>query len=301
MLGARMDRFETMRAIVRTAEGVELRQRPRPSLRDGDVLVRVMRAGVCRTDVHVARGRIACVPPRILGHEGAGVVADVGRAVTRLERGAHVAIRPSIECGRCEGCDRERCVAPLRIGIDRDGVFAELVAVPASAIVPVPAELSFERAAFIEPIAAALAVFRAPIDAREPGRVIGGGRIAELTRRVLEARGFRCSTHGLAGWAIETSGTEEGLSEAIEALVRGGTLVVKSRPPGRVPVDLAAVVERELALHAVRHGSFQDAIEIAGSSLVEDLLGNVHPLDEFASVLEDREDKKTFFAPNGLA
>jgi threonine dehydrogenase-like Zn-dependent dehydrogenase len=296
-----MDRFETMRAIVRTAAGVELRPRPRPTLRDGDVLVRVMRAGVCRTDVHVARGRIACVPPRILGHEGAGVVVDMGRAVTRLERGARVAIRPSIECGRCEGCDRERCVAPLRIGIDVDGVFAELVAVPASAIVPVPPELSFERAAFVEPIAAALAVFRAPIEAGEPGRVIGSGRIAELTKRVLEVRGFRCSAHGLVSWVIETTGTEEGLASAVDALARGGTLVVKSRPPGRVPIDLAAIVEREVAIHAVRHGSFSDAVEMASSGFADDLLGNVHPLEAFATVLEESEDKKAFFAPNGLA
>ncbi|HEX4512307.1 MAG TPA: alcohol dehydrogenase catalytic domain-containing protein, partial [Polyangiaceae bacterium] len=160
-----------MRALVRDGK-IALAERAVPALAEDEVLVEVKRAGICRTDVYVADGTLAVREPRVLGHEAAGVVASDH---PRLPRGARVAIDP---------------VKPCMLGVDRDGAFADFVAVPASTVHRVPDDLRWEAAAMAEPVAAALGVLRAPIHKRARGAVHGSGRIADLVVRVLEVAGF---------------------------------------------------------------------------------------------------------------
>ena len=73
----------------------------------GEVLIQVKAAGVCGTDIHIydgAKGASECYPPVVLGHEFAGVVAEIGEGVTRCGVGDHVTVDPSILCGRCYEC-----------------------------------------------------------------------------------------------------------------------------------------------------------------------------------------------------
>ena len=95
-----------MRAIVWTGElevrdDVEVRA---PGLRE--VTVRVHRAGLCHSDVSVIDGTIPMPPPIVLGHEGAGVVEEVGAAVTGVKPGDHVVLVTLGNCGQCDACDR---------------------------------------------------------------------------------------------------------------------------------------------------------------------------------------------------
>ncbi len=305
----------TMQAIVRTATGVELQRIPRPRIRgDFEVRVRVARAGLCRTDLHVAFGRLACSTPRVLGHEVSGTVLDVGARVSCVAKGARVALEPMLACGVCPGCDRgEGCLAPRMIGVDLDGGFAEELLVPEVAVHRVYDAMSFQRAAYVEPVAATLSVIAAGVSRDALGAVVGRGRIAELTRRVLEARGFAGvtvrepeeleSAEGQLAWAIETTGSASGLAAAMRALRRGGTLIIKSRPPAPVPVDLALAVRRDLHMRAVGYAPFSEAIDLLACPgfLVEDLLGDSYPLSAYAEVFEGAERgeaTKVFFAPN---
>ncbi len=302
-------------AVVKTQAGVVLLRVARPVLFSPLAMrVRVLCAGLCRTDLHVALGRTPCAVPRILGHELSGEVVEMGAQITDFELGDRVAISPLLACDACAACLRGApCDAPRMLGVDRDGGFAEEIVVPSSAVYRVPSALSLERAAYVEPVAATLAVTQAPISREGRGLVVGAGRIAELTRRVLEACGFESVNVSAASpsleateydWAIDTQGSSESLAHSMCALRRGGLLVLKSRPEKPAMFEVARAVERELRLQAVRYAPFREAIALLASEnfVVEDLFGATYALSEFErafAAAEASEAKKIFFAPNG--
>jgi threonine 3-dehydrogenase len=128
-----------MRALVkeRPGPGLELRRVPVPKTGPTDVLVRVHMAGICGTDLHIydwdkwSQGRIA--PPLVVGHEFMGSVAAIGAAVTSVAIGDRVAVEGHISCGACLLCRMGQeyiCERVRIVGIDRDGAFADYVAVP---------------------------------------------------------------------------------------------------------------------------------------------------------------------------
>ena len=130
-----------MKALVKAAAGpgFALRDVPEPAIRDDEVLIRVRRAGVCGTDVHIyewdawAQGR--CSPPFVVGHEFAGDVVQVGRLVTDVQEGDRVTAEGHIVDGRCLLCrtgNAHVCPHTKIIGVDRDGCFAEYIAMPAT-------------------------------------------------------------------------------------------------------------------------------------------------------------------------
>src|SRR5687767_4855525 len=76
--------------------------------RAGEVLVAMGAAGVCHSDLHVMRGELTAPLPAVLGHEGAGVVAEVGEGVTDVAAGDHVVLLWRVSCGTCPYCKRGR-------------------------------------------------------------------------------------------------------------------------------------------------------------------------------------------------
>ena len=121
-----------MKALVKAAAapGFVLRDVPVPTIRDDEVLIRVRRAGVCGTDVHIydwdawAQGRVK--PPIVVGHEFAGEVTQVGSLVTDVREGDRVTAEGHIVDSRCLCRTGNSHVCPfLVIGVDRDGCFAE--------------------------------------------------------------------------------------------------------------------------------------------------------------------------------
>ena len=130
-----------MKALVKAeaAPGLWLRDVPEPEARAGEVLIRVLRTGICGTDLHVRAwdgwAQAAVRPPVVLGHEIAGRVAALGDGVDTVDVGDLVSVEGHIVCGRCRSClagRRQLCPPTVSIGIDRDGGFAEYVAVPAT-------------------------------------------------------------------------------------------------------------------------------------------------------------------------
>lgn len=260
--------------------------RPEPQLtRDDEVRVGVRLVGICRTDIAAARGRLSCLEPCILGHEVAGVVMAVGASVRTVAVGDRVAVRPFVD--------------GARLGIDRDGGFADALVVSERALALVPACLDWRHAAFVEPVAACLAVRHAPLDGTV--RVIGQGRIADLTRRVLVAIGANLSDEAWVDVAIETGATAESLAEAMAAVHDGGLVVLKGRPAAPIAFDVALAVQRQLRFQAVGWATLEEAFELLMKLDVSDLLGEVHPIEAFGDLLDADETVKRFLAPDPAA
>jgi S-(hydroxymethyl)glutathione dehydrogenase/alcohol dehydrogenase len=139
----------------------------------GEVLIRMAAGGVCHSDLHVMTGHLAATLPAILGHEGAGVVADVGAGVTSVKPGDHVIPLWRLSCGQCEYCSDGRpalCNAGMQIrstGRLLDGTsrfrlggqelrhfagastFSEYTVVPEGSVLKIPNDLPLDRAALL--------------------------------------------------------------------------------------------------------------------------------------------------------
>ncbi len=145
-----------MKAIQLIAHGIpgklELRDIADPKPGDDEVVVRVRACGLNRLDLWTEEGAlpIKLQLPRIPGCEIAGEVLDVGNNISEWRNGDRVAVQSNLFCGECEFCARGReslCVKGEILGVNRDGGFAEMAVVPASALVPLPDKVSFETSA----------------------------------------------------------------------------------------------------------------------------------------------------------
>lgn len=301
--------------LARRGGAVGLERRAARAAGAGEVAVRVAFAGICRTDVRAADGELGVAEGRVLGHELGGTIAAVGAGVRGLAVGQTVSVDPRLACGRCVGCAAEEgCWRPEFLGVDRDGAFAEVLVVPASAIVAVPAGLDLRLAAYVEPVAATLAIVEAGLPQAGVGVVVGRGRIAELALLVLHAHGFsRASlvdpaalveTRGGLDFAIEAEASAALIDAVVARLRPRGTLVVKSRALGRIPIDVGAVIAKELRVVGACYGSFAAAAALLASGRVDvrPLLGRARPLVEYAEALAEAragEGQKLFFAMEG--
>ena len=187
-----------MRALVKqtAAPGFVLADVPVPTIRDDEVLIRVRRAGVCGTDVHIhewddwARGR--CRPPFVVGHEFAGDVVQVGRLVTDVREGDRVTAEGHIVDGRCPLCrtgNAHVCPYTKIIGVDRDGCFAEYIAMPATNVWHLDDAVSFDVGGIHDPMGNA---FHTALTAQIPGSTVlitGCGPIGLFAVGICRAAG----------------------------------------------------------------------------------------------------------------
>jgi alcohol dehydrogenase len=137
-----------MKALVYHGPGNKsLDERPQPTLAAAtDAIVRVTRTTICGTDLHILKGDVpTCEPGRVLGHEGVGIVEEVGAAVSAFKPGDHVLISCISSCGKCEACRRgmySHCATGGWIlGNKIDGTQAEFVRIPHAdtSLYPIPA------------------------------------------------------------------------------------------------------------------------------------------------------------------
>ena len=178
---------------------LELTSLDRPTWDTNDVLVSVRACGICGSDVHGYDGSTGRrIPPLVMGHESAGVVAEVGANVTSVRPGDRVSLDSLLYCGECELCRRGQtnmCAGRRILGVAcqefrQQGAFAEFVVVPEQAVYPVPDDLPFEHAALVEPVSVALhAVSRLRIDLGDSAAVVGSGMIGLLVIQALKIAG----------------------------------------------------------------------------------------------------------------
>ncbi len=172
-----------MRAIVLEGSDASFRtDNPPPQLVDGEVIVRVLRAGICETDLQLMRGYMGF--RGVLGHEFVGI-AEAGAYA-----GQRVVGEINCSCWRCETCMSGRpthCPNRTTIGINgHDGAFAELIAVPQRNLHRVPDSVPTDAAVFTEPLAAAFQI-PAQLTVNRTDRVVvlGDGRLGNLCAQVL--------------------------------------------------------------------------------------------------------------------
>lgn len=183
-----------MRAAAIVDGKLTLVERPMPDIGPTDVLVRVERAGVCGTDLHLPhRTEAQGIVP---GHEVAGTVARTGDDVVSVEVGQRVVVMPSLRCMACDAClrgDVQLCHRQwdTALGFGRDGGYAEFVAVPAQTCYPMPDGMSWAHAALVEPYSNALhAVNIASPGPSDAAVVTGAGPLGLLVTAVLATRGL---------------------------------------------------------------------------------------------------------------
>jgi L-iditol 2-dehydrogenase len=179
---------------------IEVRETPAPRIvRDDDVLVRSRAVGVCGSDLHYYEsdrvGGDKVTYPFIPGHECAGVVAEVGKAVTRVKPGDAVVIEPAVSCGTCDQCRTGRphtCRRLLFLGHygELTGGMAEYTLAPERNCVPLPARMTVAQGALAEPLS--IALYAAGLAGSVRGKtaaVLGAGPIGLCLIMALKAEG----------------------------------------------------------------------------------------------------------------
>lgn len=172
---------------------------PLPEIGDEDVLIQVKACGICGSDVHGMDGSTGRrLPPIIMGHEAAGIIAQIGSNVKNFKTGERVTFDSTISCGKCSFCKKGQinlCDDRRVLGVScKDyrchGAFAEYVAVPQQTVYRLPDNLSFEQAALTEPLSVAVhAVKRTPISSNDTAVVVGSGMVGLLLIQALKAEG----------------------------------------------------------------------------------------------------------------
>jgi 2-desacetyl-2-hydroxyethyl bacteriochlorophyllide A dehydrogenase len=284
---------------------------PKPSrTREDEVLIRILRVGICATDRELLRGYSGW--QGIIGHEFAGevVYSDLYSWIRRRVT-AHINIPPGRK-GHFPYTEAKHDPDRRAIGIrGMDGAMAEYIVLPESVLVALPDNVSDPSAAMAEPLAAAMdGVSRLPgID--EPVLLIGDGRLAQLTARVLRRDSRAVHAIGRSdrklgvlrdagveivinepereyAAIVETSGSPAGLLTALNAAKPEATVVMKSTYSEMVDIDPSRIAVDELRLLGSRCGDVEAAVKLLadGTIEVEDLIDEVYPLRDAKRAFE---------------
>jgi threonine dehydrogenase-like Zn-dependent dehydrogenase len=282
-----------VRAILLGAHGAGVRlDYPEPLPGAGEVLVRVLRAGICETDLQLIRGYKGF--SGVLGHEFVGVALE-GRF-----KDQRVAGEINCSCWTCPTCRAGRpnhCPTRTVLGIlNHDGAFADLVAVPERNLHLVPDAVDDDTAVFTEPLAAAFQIpAQVPIARSDRIVVLGDGRLGNLCAQVLARVSDQVTAVGKhapklallerlgiatrllegadtlppADIVIECTGSPSGLTTALGLVRPRGTIVLKTTVAGEQTLALAPVVVDEVTIVGSRCGPFDRALEALAAREVD--------------------------------
>jgi threonine dehydrogenase-like Zn-dependent dehydrogenase len=309
-----------MKALRYANQKLSVSDVPEPHV-DGEAVVRVTLSGICNTDLEIARGYAGF--EGTIGHEFVGVIEELPTpylTVGLLPRGQRVVGEINAGCGRCDLCragDPRHCATRTVLGIvGRDGAHAEFLKLPLVNLLPVPDEISDERAVFTEPLAAACGILeRTSITKDTSVAVIGDGKLGLLCAQVLATtgapvvlvgkhegklqiasrRGIETTTVAEAqsrakkfDVAVEASGSPTGFALALDLLHPRGVLVLKSTFHGATEMDAARIVVDEISVVGSRCGRFAPALGLLRSNAVdvENLISEEFALTEGLRAME---------------
>lgn len=258
-----------MKALLLTEyKNLEVTDCPEPQIGDEEVLIRVRACGICGSDVHGYDGSSGRrIPPLIMGHEAAGVVAKVGKNVSRFQEGDRVTFDSTVYCGKCWYCRRGQinlCDNRNVLGVScgdyrRNGAFAEYVAVPEHIIYKLPDSFPFEHAALIESVSIAFhAVNRTPRQLGDTAVVVGTGMIGLLVVQTLRHAGVgRIIAVDIDDYKLQRA-KEFGADEGLNSTKCNIAEEVQARTEGR-GADIAlevvgATASLQTAISALRKG-----------------------------------------------
>jgi threonine 3-dehydrogenase len=189
-----------MRALVKTsaAAGLELRDVAEPEPGPGEVKIRVLRTGLCGTDLHLFEwddwAASVVRPPMTIGHEFFGEIVEVGAGVTAVHPGQRVSGEGHIVCGMCRNCRagrRHLCIHTVGIGVNRDGAFADYVVIPATNVWVQPEGLDPDLCALFDPFGNATHTALSFPIAGEDVLITGAGPIGVMATAITRHVGAR--------------------------------------------------------------------------------------------------------------
>ena len=189
--------MKEMRVPIFKGQGrVEFKNRPIPEpAQPTDVLVKIEACGICGTDLNILATPPAhkASPNIIIGHEGMGMVLEIGPGVTGLQPGDRVVIAPRLTCGQCRYCRRglaNQCQNYQTIGTTVDGAFAPYLCAPQRALFKISPQVPRDDAVFFEPLSCVLgSMVRAPIQAGDKVVIIGAGPMGLLFAQMCRTLG----------------------------------------------------------------------------------------------------------------
>ncbi len=286
-----------MKALVKSqeAEGLWLADVPEPTYGINDVLVKVLKTGICGTDVHIYNwdswAQKTIKVPMTAGHEFVGRVEAVGSNVSSVKVGDLVSAEGHVVCGVCRNCmagRRHLCAHTLGVGVNRDGAFAEYVAVPAVNVWHCSAKIPLEQYAIFDPLGNAAHTALSFDLVGEDVLITGAGPIGIMAVKMARFVGARHvvvtdvndyrldlakamgasaavnvakedlkSVMGHLGMTegfdvgLEMSGNPSGLKQMIGAMAHGGKIAMLGIQPADTGVDWDAVVFKGLTIKGI--------------------------------------------------
>lgn len=286
-----------MKALVKSqaAEGIWLMDVPEPSYGANDVLIKVLKTGICGTDVHIynwdAWAQKTIKVPMTAGHEFVGRVVAVGSNVESVKEGDIVSAEGHIVCGTCRNCmagRRHYCPNTLGVGVNRDGAFAELVAVPAVNVWHCSDKIPLEQYAIFDPLGNAAHTALTFDLVGEDVLVAGAGPIGMMAVKmarhvgarhvvVTDVNDYRLGLAKQMGASatvnvakenlkdvmnglgmtegfdvgLEMSGNPAALNQMIGSMANGGKIAMLGIQPAQTGIDWDAVVFKSLTLKGI--------------------------------------------------
>jgi threonine 3-dehydrogenase len=286
-----------MLALVKAKAGPGLRLQdvPVPEIGINDVLIRVHKTGICGTDLHIESwdpwAAKTIHPPLVVGHEFVGEVVEVGSNVTDFHPGELVSGEGHVTCGRCRHClagQRHLCVNTVGLGVNRDGAFAEYVALPMTNVWHHVPGIDEEVAAIFDPFGNAVHTALAFEVLGEDILITGAGPIGLMASAVARHAGARhivvsepnAFRRDLAlrmgataaidprereladvqrelgmveGFdiAFEMSGNATALRSAIANMAHGGRIAILGIPTAEISLDVNSIVFNQLTLRGI--------------------------------------------------
>jgi Threonine dehydrogenase and related Zn-dependent dehydrogenases len=310
-----------MKALRFIDNQLKLEEIPAPAA-ESEALVRVLKSGICNTDLEIVRGYAAF--SGTIGHEFVGVVESAPEAPHLV--GKRVVGEINAGCGRCALCaagDSRHCPQRTVLGIhSRDGSHAEFLTLPAENLLEVPENVSDDQAIFTEPLAAAYGITeQVEITPETRTAVVGDGKLGLLCAMSLALKSKHVSLIGKheeklarAGKynietvllndalprmsrefdvVVEASGSESGFATALDLLKPRGKMVLKSTFQGKTSLEMWRVVVDEITVVGSRCGRFAPALELlkTGAINVESLISEEFPLERGVEAMHKAAEK----------
>ncbi|MGN7384590.1 zinc-dependent alcohol dehydrogenase [Paenibacillus sp. SAFN-117] len=302
-----------IQAIMTEPGKIEFNNVPVPEVKPNQIKIKMKSIGVCGSDIHVNHGKHPYTSyPVVQGHEVSAEVVEVGSEVTNVKVGDKVTIQPQVVCGECYPCTHglyNDCEELKVMGFQTTGMASEYFVVDADKALALPADMSWEHGALIEPLAVAVhAVRRAGDIAGKKIVVLGGGPIGNLVAQTAKAMGAadvliselspyrlevaqKCGIKTIdaknenilesiianfgkdrADYIFECIGINVTINQAIEYARKGSTIVVVGVFGDLATVNMGYVQDHELSLLGsamYREEDFIKAIELVNEGLIE--------------------------------
>jgi threonine 3-dehydrogenase len=286
-----------MKALVKSRRepGLWLEEVPEPAIGINDLLIRVLRTGICGTDLHIyewdAWAQRTIPTPLIIGHEFVGEVVEVGSNVNDFRPGDIVSGEGHLVCGRCRNCmagRRHLCAHTRGIGINRDGAFAEYIALPMTNVWHHAAGIDLDVAAIFDPFGNAVHTALSFPVLGEDVLITGAGPIGimaagvvrhagarhvvitdvneyrlDLARQLGVSRAIDVRSATIAGVqrelgmqegfdvGLEMSGNATALRDMLRNMAHGGRIALLGIPNAEIAIDWTVVVFNMLTIKGV--------------------------------------------------